>query len=461
MYWLSLVCRPAGCCLFSCIAIVRLSPCRSYLFSCIAIDMLALYFPAGDIALCRACYRWSVALLGAFIQIYCYRYASSLYPCWRYCTLSSVLSLVCRPAVSYLFRSIAIALLALYWLSLVLHSVGRAIVRLSPCRSCLFSGIAIVLLALYLPAGDIALCRACYRPSIALQELSIQRYCYRSASSLLAIVGLHSVEPAIVRLSPCRSCLFSGIAIDMLALYWLALVCTLSSLLSSVCRPAGCCLFRSIAIDMLALYWLALVLHSVERAIVGLSFCRSCLFSGIAIDMLALYSEVLLSPCWLSISLLVILHSVERAIVSLSPCWVCLFRCIAIALLALYIPAGDIAPCRACYRWSIALLALYFPAGDIALCRACYRWSVVLQGASIQLYCYRYASSLLASVGLHSVEPAIVGLSSCRSCLFSGIAIDMLALYIPASDIALCRACYRWSVEPAGAVYSAVLLSIC
>ena len=89
----------------------------------------------------------------------------------------------------------------------------------------------------------------------------------------------------------------------------------------------------------------------------------------------------------------------------------------------------------------------------------CYRWSIALQGASIQRYCYRPASSLLASVGLHSAEPAIVRLSLCRSylfrsiaivrlsfcssCLFSGIAIDMLALYFPASDIALCRACYR------------------
>ena len=117
---------------------------------------------------------------------------------------------------------------------------------------------------------------ACYRPSVALQELSIQRYCYRYASSLLAIVSLQSVERAIVGLSSCRVRLFSGIAIDMLALYWLALV-----------------------------------LHSVEPAIVRLS------------------------PCWLSIG----------------------------------------------YRWS-------------ALCRACYRPFIVLQGASIQLYCYRYASSL-------------------------------------------------------------------
>ena len=134
-------------------------------------------------------------------------------------------------------------MLALYWLALVLHSAEPAIVRLSPCRSCLFRSIAIDMLALYIPAGDIALCRACYRPFIVLQGASIQRYCYRPAGSLLASVGLHSVEPAIVRLSSCRVRLFSGIAIDMLALYWLALV-----------------------------------LHSVEPAIVGLSSCRSCLF---------------------------------------------------------------------------------------------------------------------------------------------------------------------------------------
>ena len=83
------------------------------------------------------------------------------------------------------------------------------------------------MLALYIPAGDIALCRVCYRLFIVLQELSIQMYCYRPAGSLLASVGLHSVERAIVGLSPCRSCLFSRIAIDMLALY----------------IPAGCCLF--------------------------------------------------------------------------------------------------------------------------------------------------------------------------------------------------------------------------
>ena len=110
------------------------------------------------------------------------------------------------------------------------------------------------MLALYIPASDIVLCRACYRPSVALQGTSIQKYCYRPAGSLLASVGLDSVERAIVRLSPCRSCLFS-----------------------------------CIAIDMLALYWLSLVLHSAERAIVRLSPCRSCLFSCIAIDMLALY----------------------------------------------------------------------------------------------------------------------------------------------------------------------------
>ena len=89
-----------------------------------------------------------------------------------------------------------------------LHSAEPAIVRLSPCRSGLFRSIAIDMLALYIPAGDIALCRACYRSSIALQELSIQMYCYRPAGSLLAIVGLHPAEPAIVGLSSCRSCLF-------------------------------------------------------------------------------------------------------------------------------------------------------------------------------------------------------------------------------------------------------------
>ena len=153
----------------------------------------------------------------------------------------------------------------------------------------------------YRPAGSLlasvglALCRACYRPFIALQELSIQKYCYRSAGSLLAIVGLLSAERAIVRLSSCRVRLFSCIAIALLALYWLSLVCSLQSVLSSVCRPAGSCLFSCIAIDM---------------------------------------------------------------------------------------------------------LALYIPAGDIALCRACYRPSIVLQGASIQMYCYRPASSLLPIVGL-------------------------------------------------------------
>ena len=85
----------------------------------------------------------------------------------------------------------------------------------------------------------------------------------------------------------------------------------------------------------------------------------------------AVYSEVLLSPCWLSISLLEILHSVERAIVRLSSCRSYLFRSIAIALLALY-------------------------------------WLALV---------------------LHSAEPAIVRLSSCRSYLFRSIAIALLALY--------------------------------
>ena len=181
LYWLALVlplqsllssvCRPARCCLFSCIAIVRLSSCRSCLFRSIAIDMLALYW---------------LALV---------------------CTLSSVLASVYRPA-GYLLAIVG------------LHSVKPASVRLSPCRSYLFSCIA-----------------------VALQELSIQLYCYRPAGYLLASVGLHSAERAIVGLSPCWVRLFSCIAIDMLALYWLALVCTLQSLLSFVCRPAGCCLF--------------------------------------------------------------------------------------------------------------------------------------------------------------------------------------------------------------------------
>ena len=166
---------------------------------------------------------------------------------------------------------------------------------------------------------------------------------------------LHSVEPAIVSLSPCWVRLFSGIAIDMLALYWLALVCTLQSLLSSVYRPAG-----------------------------------------------AIYSAVLLSICWLSISLLEILHSVEPAIVRLSPCWVRLFSGIAIALLALY-------------------------------------W---------------------LSLVLHSVERAIVGLSFCRSGLFRSIAIALLALYwlsLVCTLSSVLASVYR----PAGAIYSAVLLSIC
>ena len=205
------------------------------------------------------------------------------------CTLQSLLSSVYRPAGAVYSE----VMLSICWLSIsllvILHSVERAIVRLSPCRSCLFRSIAIDMLALYIPAGDIALCRACYRWAVALLGASIQLYCYRPASSLLASVGLHSAERAIVSLSPCWVRLFRCIAIDMLALYWLALVCTLQSLLSSVYRPAG-----------------------------------------------AVYSEVMLSICWLSISLLVILHSVERAIVSLSPCWVRLFRSIAIDMLALY-----------------------------------------------------------------------------------------------------------------------------
>ena len=149
-------------------AIVSLSPCRSCLFRSIAIDMLAFYIPAGDIALCRACYRWSIVLLGASIQLYCYRPASSLYPCWRYCTLSSLLSLAYRPA-GCVYSAV---LLSPCWLSIslleILHPAEPAIVRLSSCWVRLFSGIAIALLALYIPAGDIALCRACYRWSIVL-----------------------------------------------------------------------------------------------------------------------------------------------------------------------------------------------------------------------------------------------------------------------------------------------------
>ena len=131
-----------------------------------------------------------------------------------------------------------------------------------------------------------------------------------------------------------------------------------------------------------------------------------------AIDMLALY--------WLAL----VLHSAEPAIVGLSPCRSYLFRSIAIALLALYFPAGDIALCRACYRWSVVLQELsiqkycYRPAGSLlasvglALCRACYRSFIVLQELSIQKYCYRPASSLLASVGL----------ALCRACYRSSVA---------------------------------------
>ena len=217
---------------------------------------------------------------------------------------------------------------------MILHSVERAIVSLSPCRVRLFSCIAIALRSLlasvglhsaepaivrlsscwvlsiqlycYRPALSIgyrwsALCRACYRPSIVLQELSIQLYCYRPAGSLLASVGLHSAEPAIVRLSPCRSCLFSGIAIDMLAFYWLALV-----------------------------------LHSVEPAIVRLSSCWE-----LSIQRYCYRYASSLYPCRSYLFRCI-------AIVGLSSCRSYLFGCIAIDMLALYFPASDIALCRAC-----------------------------------------------------------------------------------------------------------------
>ena len=141
-------------------------------------------------------------------------------------------------------------MLALYLLALVLHSVERAIVGLSPCWVRLFSCIAIDMLALYFPASDIALCRACYRWSVALQELSIQKYCYCPASSISLLVILYSAEPAIVRLSPC----------------WVL------SIQKYCYRPAG---------SLLA----SVGLHSAEPAIVCLSPCRCC------------HSEVLLSFC--------------------------------------------------------------------------------------------------------------------------------------------------------------------
>ena len=325
---------------------------------------------------------------------------------------------------------------------MILHPAEPAIVRLSPCWVRLFSGIA-----------------------IALQELSIQRYCYRYASSLLASVGLHSAEPAIVGLSLCRSCLFRSIAIDILALYWLAfalcracyrpfIVLQELSIQLYCYRPAG----------SLSPCWV--ILHSAEPAIVRLSSCWE-----LSIQMY----------CYRPASFLLAsvgLHSAEPAIVGLSSCRVRLFSCIAIALLALYIPASDIALCRACYRWSIVcrsylfsgiaidMLALYIPAGDITLCRACYRWSIVCRsylfsGIAIDMLALYWLSLVCRPAGcvysavllsicwlsisllviLHSVKPASVRLSPCRSCLFRSIAIDMLALYFPAGDIALCRAC--------------------
>ena len=137
----------------------------------------------------------------------------------------------------------------------------------------LFSCIAIDMLALYFPAGDIALCRACYRWSIVLQGASIQLYCYRPAGSLLASVGLHSVEPAIVRLSFCRSCLFRCIAIALLALYLLALVCTLQSVLSSVYRPAGA-IYSAV---LLSFCWLSIVYR-------WSALCRACYRPSIALQ---------------------------------------------------------------------------------------------------------------------------------------------------------------------------------
>ena len=132
-----------------------------------AIDMLALYWlslvlHSAEPAIVGLSPCWVLS-----IQKYCYRYASSLFPCWRYCTLSSLLSLVCRPAGAVYSE----VLLSPCWLSIsllvILHSAERAIVRLSFCRNCLFSCIAIDMLAFY----------------------------------WLALV-LHSAEPAIVRLSP-------------------------------------------------------------------------------------------------------------------------------------------------------------------------------------------------------------------------------------------------------------------
>ena len=130
---------------------------------------------------------------------------------------------------------------------MILHSAEPASVRLSPCRSYLFRSIAISLLALYLPAGDIALCRACYRPSIALQELSIQKYCYRPAGSLLAIVGLHSAEPAIVGLSSLQE-----LSIQLYCYRWF------------------------IALQELSIQIYCYRYASFLLAIVGLALCRAC-----------------------------------------------------------------------------------------------------------------------------------------------------------------------------------------
>ena len=92
------------------------------------------------------------------------------------------------------------------------------------------------------------------------------------------------------------------------------------------------------------------------------------------------------------------------------------------------------------------MLALYIPAGDIVLCRACYRPSIVLQELSILMYCYRPAGSLLASVGLHSVEPAIVGLSPCRVLSIQRYCYRPAGSLLAIVGLALCRACYRSSI---------------
>ena len=139
-----------------------------------------------------------------------------------------MLSSVYRPAGCYLFSGIAIDMLALYWLALVLHSVERAIVRLSPCSSCLFRSIAIDLLALYW------LSLVLHSAEPAIVGLSS---CWLSISLL---VILHSVERAIVRLSSCRVLSIQPYCYRYASsLFPCWRYCTLSSVLSSVYRPAG------------------------------------------------------------------------------------------------------------------------------------------------------------------------------------------------------------------------------